>query len=190
MTNLIIIHGAYGNPQDNWIPWLKKELEKIGCKVFVPKFPTPESQSLENWMEVFEEYKKYLDEDSVLIGHSVGAAFILSVLEKLDRSVKAAFLVAGWLGKLGNPAFDKINKTFVERNFNWGMIRKNCKNFIVYGSDNDTYVPLEKEKELAGKLGVELKIVKGAGHFNDKYGYVKFDLLLENVKNLLEKGGK
>lgn len=41
MANVIIIHGAYGNPEENWFPWLKKELEKLDCRVFVPKFPTP-----------------------------------------------------------------------------------------------------------------------------------------------------
>jgi predicted alpha/beta hydrolase family esterase len=46
MANIFIIHGSYGNPDENWFPWLKKELEQEGHKVFVPKFPTPEDQSL------------------------------------------------------------------------------------------------------------------------------------------------
>ena len=48
MTNIIIIHGSYGNPNENWFPWLKSELKKLKCNVFVPKFPTPENQSLES----------------------------------------------------------------------------------------------------------------------------------------------
>jgi len=40
MANIFIIHGAYGNPDENWIPWLKTELEKLGNRVFVPKFPS------------------------------------------------------------------------------------------------------------------------------------------------------
>jgi hypothetical protein len=31
------------------------ELEQKWYKVFVPKFPTPENQSLDSWQEVFED---------------------------------------------------------------------------------------------------------------------------------------
>ena len=62
-------------------------------------------------------------------------------------------------------------------------IKENCKNFYVYHSDNDQYVPLEKAKEFAEKLNVEVKVVKGAGHFNMETGYDKFELLLSNIKN-------
>jgi hypothetical protein len=27
-NNYFIIHGSYGNPYKNWIPWLKKQLSK------------------------------------------------------------------------------------------------------------------------------------------------------------------
>jgi len=47
MPNVIFFHGAYGDGQENWFPWLKGELEEIGCTVIVPVFPTPENQSLE-----------------------------------------------------------------------------------------------------------------------------------------------
>lgn len=176
--NFIIIHGAYGNPEENWIPWLKSKLEKAGHNVLVPGFPTPENQNLENWLNVFNDYEKYLGDDSVLIGHSIGATFILTVLE--HHKAKAAFLIAGFAGPLG-IYFDKSNKTFY-RKFNWDKIKKNCRKFFIYSSDNDPYVPLEKGKELAENLECELKIVKDAGHFNEKAGYKEFQLLLEDIK--------
>ena len=51
-----IIHGAYGDPEENWFPWLKTKLEGLGHQVFVPKFPTPENQTLNNWFNVFNKY--------------------------------------------------------------------------------------------------------------------------------------
>ena len=185
MTNVIIVHGAYGHPGENWFPWLKSELEGLGCKVFVPKFPTPENQSLENWLKVFEKYKHYLDENSIVVGHSLGPAFLLNVLEQLDKPIKAAFFVSGFVGLLGNPDFDMINKSFVDKNFDWERIKQNCKRFYVFHSDNDPYVPLEKAKELAENLGVEIILVKNAGHFNEKSGYIKFELLLDFIKKEL-----
>ena len=187
MVNVIIIHSSYGSPDENWLPWLKAELEKDGHDVYVPKFPTPEGQSLENWLKVFEKYERFLNEDAVLIGHSIGPGFILNVLENLEHPVRACFFVAGFLGRLDNPDFDGINKTFIiGREFDWKKIKQNCVEFHVYASDNDPYVPPEKGRELAGNLGVQLNVIKNAGHFNRKANYTKFELLLNDIRETLQ----
>ena len=41
MKNVIIIHGTEGYPEENWFPWLKKNLEERGYNVTVPQFPSP-----------------------------------------------------------------------------------------------------------------------------------------------------
>lgn len=185
MANIFIIHGAYGNPDENWIPWLKVELEKLGNRVFVPKFPTPENQSLDSWKNVFSEYEKYLDKNSIVVGHSLGPAFLLNVLSGLNEPIKASFFVAGFISLLGNPTFDMINKTFIDRSFDWQTIKQNCANFYLYHSDNDPYVPISEAEKLSEKLIVASVLVKGAGHFNKKAGFDKFDLLLDNIKSEL-----
>lgn len=185
MANIFIIHSAFGHPDENWIPWLKVELEKLGNKVFVPKFPTPDNQTLDNWKRVFSEYEKFLDANSIVIGHSIGTAFLLNVLESRDEFIKASFFIAGFISLLGIPNFDEINKTFIERNFNWKKIKQNCRKFYIFYSDNDRYVPMSEADKLSDKLGVEPMLVKNAGHFNEKAGYIKFDLLLDKIKSEL-----
>jgi predicted alpha/beta hydrolase family esterase len=185
MTNIIIIHGTGGDPESNWFPWLKSELEKLGCRVFVPKFPTPKNQSLENWLKVLKDYERYLNKDSIVVGHSLGPAFLLGILEKLNHPIKAAFFVAGFIGLLNNSEFDELNKTFVIKSFDWAKIKKNCKKFYIINSDNDPYVPLDKGKELAKNLDTELIVLKNAGHINHGTGYTKFGFLLEKIKNEL-----
>lgn len=91
-----MFHGAYGNPNENWFPWLKEQLEAESFKVLLPQFPTPENQSLASWMDVFAPYLPELDGASVLIGHSLGVPFLLRVLETLERPVRASFLVSGF----------------------------------------------------------------------------------------------
>lgn len=179
--NVFIIHGAYGSSQENWLPWLRDELKGKGFQVFVPNFPTPEGQTLENWMKVFDEYGYFMDEETVLIGHSAGVAFILSVLEKSQKPVKACFLVSGFVDFLDDDDLDSINKSFIDKDFDWGRIKKNCGGFHLYHSDNDPYVPLAKAENLAEKLGVEVKMVSSAGHFNRAAGYDKFELLLRDI---------
>jgi len=186
MVNIFIIHGSFGHPEENWFPWLKSELEKIGCRVFIPRFPTPENQSLQNWIKIFKEYEQYLDEESIVVGHSIGPAFLLNMLENIDKPITAAFFVSGFTGSLNNPKFDKINSTFSDRHFDWKKIKNNCLKFFVFHSDNDPYVPIQKAEDLAKNLGVDIILVKNAGHFSEKSGYKKFDLLLEKIKKEIQ----
>lgn len=177
-----IIHGAYGNPDGNWFPWLKKELELLGHEVIIPQFPTPENQTLDNWIKVFREYFPKINSDTIFIGHSLAPAFILSVLERIDIKIKACFFVAGFVGLIGKEEFDIINNTFITKKFNWSKIKENCGRFYIYNSDNDPYVPLSKGEELANRLDSKLIIVDNAGHFNEDSGYKEFPKILEDIK--------
>ena len=177
---VFIIHGSYGNPKENWIPWLKRELQKRGCKVIAPKFPTPDNQSLTSWLKVFDSYKKYLNQKSIMVGHSLGPAVIMQIIQKLPFPIAASYFIAPFIGKLGNPAFDKINKTFL-RDFDWKKIKKNCKKFTIYYSNNDPYVPAIQAKTLTKNLTVKATLIKNAGHFNTAAGYAKFPLLLKAI---------
>jgi serine hydrolase len=180
MKNAFIIHGAYGNPEENWSPWLTKELEKRGYTVTVPQFPTPDGQSLTNWMKAFASYKDKLTPDSLLIGHSIGVAFILSLLENLSQPVHGVFLVSGFISDLNNEQFDSINASFYKKSFQWDTIKNN--NFYIFHGDNDPYVPLEKAEELAEKLESNVIVIKDGGHLNNDAGFSTFPELLEVIK--------
>ena len=182
MKNAFIIHGSYGHPKENWFPWLKKELEKLNYKVFVPAFPTPRNQSLASWLKTFQDYEQYLNAETIMIAHSLGPAFILNILERINKPIKSCYFVSGFIGLLNNKEFDNINKTFVDKNFDWKKIKQNCQNFYIYHSDNDPYVPMEKASELARKLNAKVKLIKGAGHFNAGSGYTKFEKLFKLIK--------
>jgi predicted alpha/beta hydrolase family esterase len=112
----------------------------------------------------------------------LGCAFILNLIEAIDTRVKACFFVSGFIGSLDNPTFDKVNRSFCNKEFNWKTIRKRCNRFVLFHSDNDPYVPFVKAEELQKNLGAELLLVKGAGHFNEKTGYTNFEKLKEKIK--------
>lgn len=185
MKNAIIIHGTEGNPQENWFPWLKKELEKEGYIVNVPQFPSPPivPAKIKEWYEVLKNYE--INEDTILIGHSLGGLFTLRILEKLDFPVKAAFFVGAPIGIKPIKYYDRDN-AFSGFDFNWDKIVKNSRNFVVFHSDNDPYVCLENGKKLSENLGVELNFIPNSGHFNLDAGYTKFQELLEEI-NLIDK---
>ncbi len=182
MAHAFIIHGSFGKPTDNWFPWLKLKLEENNLTVRTPQFPTPEGQNLTNWLRIMENHRSELTGDTLLIGHSIACTFILDVLELMDVSVRACFLVAGWTGPLHNPEFDPINETIADRVFNWSKIRSHAKRFYVINAVDDPYVPFELGVRFAQNLGTHVIRVEKGGHFNQSAGYTEFPLLLEKIK--------
>ena len=134
---VVIIHGSYGNPRENWFPWLAGQVRASGDEAVLPDFPTPEGQTLRNWLAVFEKAIVKLAPDVVLVGHSLGVAFILRILERTRQPIGGCFLVSGFLGDLGLPEFDKVNADFVTAPVNWKRVRENCGEVHVYNGDND-----------------------------------------------------
>lgn len=181
---VVIVHGAYGSPDENWFPWLKQELINLGNHVVVPKFPTPEGQNLKKWLEILDDEVKDYSSDLIMVGHSLGPALILNKLELLKKPIRASFFASPFTGPLGLPDFDSINAEFTERIFDWGRIRANCKDFFIYSSDNDPYVPMQKGKEIADKIDAKFNVIHNGGHINTAGGYAKFDQLLKDIKNL------
>lgn len=183
--NVLIFHGTRGNPQENWFPWLKEKLEKKGCRVFVPQFP-PEGESLSSWLKVLDEYMKYINKNTILIGHSRGGLFLLRLLERLNDPVYATFLVAASIGIKPYLYYDEAYKFANGFNFNWNVISSNSHYFAVYHSNNDPFTCLDNGKEIAKKLGVNLTLIPNAGHFNTKSGYTKFEQLFKDFENILD----
>ncbi len=183
MASFILVHGTGGNPDECFYPWLRKELEKRGHKVYIPFFPTPIDQNLKSWLVEFKPYFKHVNKDTILVGRSIGPAFILRLLERIDVKVRAAFLVAGFCSDLGLGSFRPLIDTFVDLPFNWEKINRNCDRFFVYSSDNDPYIPLEKAEELAKNVYAPVTLVRGAGHFT----FRRFPRILADIDTILGK---
>lgn len=187
MKKALIIHGTEGHPGENWFPWLKKELEQLGYTVYVPQFPSPPviPAKISEWFEVLNNYE--IDQDTIIIGHSLGGLFALRILEQINHSVRAALFVGASIGIKPIKYYDR-DLAFSGFDFDWQKIKSNAKDFVVFHSDNDPYVDLANGKILSQKLGVELNFIPNAGHFNAAAGYTEFtDLLYEIIK--LDKNG-
>jgi hypothetical protein len=181
-NNIFIFHGTEGYPEENWFPWIKQELEGKGYKVFVPQFPSPPivPAKISEWFDVFKDYEQYINEDTVLIGHSLGGIFTLRLLERLKHPVKLACFIGTPVGIRPILNYDRDN-SFSGFIFDWDSIKNKSDSFVVFQSNDDPYVCLENGKELSKHLGVELSFVPNAGHFNTKAGYTKFEKLRDKI---------
>ena len=184
---VVIVHGAYGSPDENWFPWLATELRARGVRVDVPTFPTPEGQSLSAWRSAFQNQVGPTTPDMVLVGHSLGPAFILQLLSSTQTRIRGTFLVAPFVEPIGIERFDVPNRTFLTRPLDWASIRARAGFVRVYGSDNDPYVSAERTGDVARGLGTSVTRIAGGGHFNTAAGYATFPQLLHDLMDFLEK---
>lgn len=186
--NVIIIHGAFGYPTENWFDWLRHELEREGIACLVPQMPTPMNNTLENWLTVFQQVQDLMTSDSILIGHSLGATFLLRWLERNTVMVKSVILVGGFVEAVGHSVFDAMNKTFIDEKFDWSAIRTTGNNFESYYGCGDPYVSRFAFDQIANSLSARKIIVANAQHFNSQSGYQTFSLLKHRVINCIKQG--
>jgi len=183
MKNALIIHGTDGHPKENWFPWLKEQLEILEYQVMVPQFPTPENQDPKHWFEVLNQYQDNFNEETVLIGHSCGGAFLLRVLEEIQVKIKAAVFVSA--SAVVKPIkYYEIDRPFIEEPFDWKKIKNSIENIFVFHSEDDPLICPENAKLIAEKTDADLTILSNAGHFDLKAGYDTFELLLDKLKNI------
>jgi len=176
MKNAIILHGTGCNPDSFWQPSIKKFLEKLGYEVWVPALPDSDTPDLKKWLPVVMKNGKFTEE-TVLIGHSAGTPFILSILENIDVTVHKAILVASYSRMKG----DDDNPLILQDSYNWEKIKKNVKDIIFINSSDDPWGCNDKEGlNLFQHLGGTLIIREGEGHMgSDSFHqpYTSFPLL-------------
>lgn len=181
MAKVCIIHGTGGHPQENWFPWLKTQIEALGHECEVPQFPTPANQTLEGWFAVLDPRRDDSLEDSILVGHSLGGAFALRMLEVMQFAVRASYFVGT---PIGVPPIKNMesDKPFIGRSFDWEAIKRASRRIEVFHSDDDPYVGLGNGEALARNLDGKLNFRPGCGHFNSAAGFSQFSEILEMIK--------
>src|SRR3989344_3930633 len=99
MKRVFIIHGWGGFPEEGWFPWLKKELEARGFAVQVPAMPDTNEPKIETWVPHLAKLVGEPDEQTFLIGHSIGCQTVLRYLQTLKpgQAVGGALFVCGFL---------------------------------------------------------------------------------------------
>ncbi len=177
----VICHGTKGSPAGNWFPWLRDSLETRGLETYVPAFPTPENQSKQAWLAAFDATVPQMNSETILIGHSCGATFLLHVLGRLEIPVYKTLFISPVMDFIGNAEYDALNQTFFPHKTDWEKVAAHAGTAHVLHGDNDPYVPVAQARNLAGKLKVPLELISGGGHLNSESGYTAFPRLLTHI---------
>jgi predicted alpha/beta hydrolase family esterase len=181
--NYFLVHGSFGNPYVNWFEYLFKEIEKKEKRVYCPQFPTGVGlQNYNNWSKLMKYYAdlKIINENTIIIGHSIAPIFICHFLVENKIRVKKLVFVCGFNNYLGiNDEYDAVNESMyfddIERTHDY------CDNIVCLYTKNDPYVKYDAEKDFADKVADKQSVIDDGGHLNSESGYSNFDKLLEHI---------
>ncbi len=178
MIRAILIHGnGGGKPTDNWLPYLKLELEKIGIKVEAPQFPDANLARASYWLPFLQDSLK-ADDQTIIIGHSSGAIAAMKFAEK--NCLLGSMLVGAYHTDLGLEN-EKLSGYFDEP-WDWEAIKKNQQWIIQFASLNDPWIPIKEAHYVRDKLHTIYHESTDQGHFGGDYYKETFPEALAAIK--------
>ncbi len=183
MNNYLLLHGSFGSPFSNWLPWLRSELEKQNLIVYTPDFPTGVGfQTYEDWSKLLKCYvsSNIINDNTIIFAHSIAPVFICKFLIENKIKVKKLIFVCGFNNYFGiNEEYDTVNKSMYLDNLS--EIKNYCNDIVCFYTKNDPYVKYEAEKEFASVVATNEIVIPDGGHLNSESGYTKFVNLLEEI---------
>jgi len=170
--NAIIFHGTGGSPDVCWYRWLGGRLAARGYAVEIPHYPGLNVEPIATFLPTVLARHEF-GEDTVLVGHSGGAALLLAVLEHIDATVAQAILVAGYCTPPNTE-----DEPVLQPDYDWTAIRAHVRDPYVVNSRHDPYGCDDRQgRAMFERLG-GTQIVRDDGHFGDyDQPYETFELL-------------
>lgn len=181
-----MIHGWDGYPEEGWFPWAKSELEKRGFVVEVPGMPHPDTPTIDDWVGKLAEFVGEPNEQTYLIGHSMGCQTILRYLAALNgKKIGGVVLVAGFfeLVPLASDEEKTVVKSWLTTPIDFAKVKAATRNITVILSDNDEWVPLDRNKKLfEERLAPNIIVEHGKGHFSGSSGIKELPVVLQIIE--------
>lgn len=188
-ANCIIVHGCPSDVEramdaktrtydKHWIPWLKSKLIAAGIKTETPLMPEPWKPDYEAFKKEFE--KLSVNEDTTLVGHSCGCAFLVRWLGEGKQKVHKLVLVAPW--KIPDKN-DKYRKEFYEYPID-KTIKERLGEIVMFTADDEEEDGKKSLEIFNEALGGKVIEFKGRGHYTlNDMGTEEFPELLEAILN-------
>ncbi len=180
-NNYFVIHGSFGSPFVNWVPFVRESIEKNNGVVYTPDFPTGVGyQNYDNWSKLLNVYLEagLINENTVIFAHSIAPVFISHFLVEHKVKVKRLVFICGFNNYLGiNEEYDTVNRSMYFDNLS--DVKNYADEIICFYSKNDPYVKYEVEKEFADTIATKQVLIEDGGHLNSESGYSEFKELLE-----------
>lgn len=166
-------------PYRSWKDTIQKDLGE-NYEVFFPRMPQSDNADYELWKMWFEKVMEALGDTQVVVGHSLGAMFLLKYYSErsLERPLSALILLAP-------EYFGSLKKDHIPTSFDLkddiSQVTKNFKQVVFFHSEDDPVVPFENlatfQKLLPEAVLQAFKVCK---HFNIE----SFPEIVQKIKSI------
>lgn len=188
---VLMIHGFEGDAESSFKPFLKKQLEENGFELFVPNISTSNHPTIESWMKELQPFIDKLDEQDIIIGHSLGAKMAMHLLEKNNKKIRALILVGGLIADLGKEKWEQFRKEWKDSDIDalqkcslepvdFANVSSKAQSVVAILSDDDPYVPMKTHENLPA--GWIAKFYHGYKHFEEPVPFL-FDEVVRFKNN-------
>lgn len=159
---VILVHGYKSGPELNFLPWLTMELRAKGFDVVCPQLPEPENPDPDAWTKALLEVAAPLDKDTIIVGHSLGGAAALRLIEAAEARTTPHALVliaTPWMIR------DEKFRGFFMSELDFEVLMWRASKIVVMHGNDDAIIPVDHGKRLADALHAAFIPVDGVGHF-------------------------
>lgn len=160
---------------DDWKPWLRRQLSSE-YDVIIPTMPNKFNARYDEWKIWFEKFFAFLNDGVILIGHSLGGAFLAKYLSEnaFPVKIRAVMLVAAVYDK-DTDGNEMLSFSLPEQ------LNLQTDSIFLYQSKDDFVVPFHAlEKYKTALPSAKVRVLEGKGHLNHE----EFTELLEDIKGL------
>lgn len=186
MKHVVLIHGFNGIPK--MYEWLRDQLAVDGVEVILPSFPPQEGVVYEKWAAILDDYADAINEDAIVVCHSIGNEFLIKYLCEKQLKAGAYIGLAGFADvfyredkELLNRAVEKFLASQEEKDY---FVAATQKRYAIF-SDDDHLIPREILEQYPREIQAESILIPGIGHMGKKSGLEEFPALLDLVKENL-----
>ncbi len=159
---IILVHGYKASPQTNFWPWLKRELTDRRFDVVMPELPNPAEPDRDAWTKALLEAVGTLDENDIIVGHSLGGASALRLLEAAEARTTphACVLISTpWMIK------DDRFRSFFLTELDHDVLMWRAAKYVVVHAKDDTVIPVSHADRYAQVFYATQVLPETGGHF-------------------------
>ncbi|WIA43892.1 hypothetical protein OEZ86_010302 [Tetradesmus obliquus] len=174
-------NGAGNVQQCNFYGWLHRKLHCPPAVVCALRnMPDPVRASEKAWIP-FMRNDLECAEDTIIVGHSSGAAAAMRFCE--SYKVAGIVLVSAYTSDMGDSL--EAASGYFSRPWQWDTIRGNAGFIAQFGSTDDPFLPWSEQQAVADGLHAELHKFDDRGHFQNTAQPELLLLLQQKLKQLL-----
>ena len=185
MKNAIILHGMPSKEEyfdlnisspsnSHWLPRIQKQLLVKGYNAQTPELPNPFEPEYVSWKKIFELFP--VTSETILIGHSCGAGFLVRWLSENKIRFGKVILVAPWI-----DLNKELANGFFEFEIDSEMANRSESMHVIFSNDDDDEIisSVEKLKEIKN---MQVHEFEKMGHFTSgSMGTNEFPALLDII---------